>query len=701
MSVTAPKPRPSSSDRIKAALWFAEHGFGVFSVWSTDPDGTCRCQLGVNCDNAGKHPIPIKGFHDATLDAERITTMLSAASEPNYGLVCPDGVFALDVDGDGIARLDALNESLGPLPPTLTTKTAHGSHVFLRWPADLPRPIGQLWGFVTRWGAGSNAGYVIGPRSVHASGFAYDLATSVVDIATLPEAWANSVLRPPVADPNAEYEIPASGGYVLPEPGFTGERYPEILKFVASRYMHRIPEDEIWSLVLHVLAPRFGHPLTEQELRSRFERAWKNTPQRMGPPLDFEADAAVIAAVAEAAAAPAQPVATPWPAPLGEDAYHGVLGQIVRAVEPVTEADPVAILGSLLAYAGGCMGHWRSLFQGSTQTSNLFITLVGDSSTGRKGTASSIAREVMAAAYPEWTKLIVSGLGSGEGLIGHLKRTEDFEHRAIVTESEFGRLLTVMAREGSTLSPVVRDAWDGVPMGRFLAREGSLVVWHHVAISAHVTVVELRQKLTSADAANGFANRFLWLAVRRTKLVPFPESPRDLVMPYATDLYKAIEEAQTPGELKWSDIARDRWEALYAEAATRARYGMLGALLARSEAQVARIALLYALLDRSSEVGAQHLAAAEALWAYAERSVVHIFGSSTGDRHADSLLTYLADGPMEWMEARKALGLRLSSEVEDAVRTLTSLGLADVVAVKSGRVGRPTRVIRGRSQGAN
>ena len=699
---SAPKPRPSSEDRIRAALWFAEHGFGVFSVWSTDPDGTCRCPAGLNCSqqNRGKHPIPSRGFLDATRDPARIKTMLSAASEPNYGLVCPDGVFALDVDGDGIDKLIELEGRLGMLPPTLRTKTAHGEHVFLRWPDELPRPIGQLWGFVTRWGAGAGAGYVIGPRSVHASGFAYDLATNVIEIAELPEAWASDIIAPPTLADGEEFEIPA-GGYSLPEPGFSGARYDAIRDYVASRYMRGMDKEEIWGGVLTALAPRFASPLSEPELRDRFERAWKNTPSRLGPPLDIEAE--TIAVEQAAAAMPAPPTApvAPWPAPPDPAAYHGVLGDIIAAVEPTTEADPVAILGSLLAYAGACMGHWKSIYQGSTQTANLFITLVGDSSTGRKGTASSIARDVMSAAYPDWQKLIVTGLGSGEGLIGHLKRNEETEHRAVVTESEFGRLLTVMAREGSTLSPVVRDAWDGVPLGRFLAREQSLVTWHHVSISAHVTVVELRQKLTNADAANGFANRFLWLAVRRTKLVPFPTSPRELVAPYATALYRAIDEAQTAGELKWSPLAAERWEALYAASAARARYGMLGAMLARGEAQITRLALLYALLDRSSEVGAQHLAAAEALWAYAERSVVHIFGSSTGDRHADSLLTYLVDGPVEWKEARKVLGLRYASELEESVGLLVSLGLAEVVTVKQEGRGRPMRVIRGRPNAAN
>ncbi|HEY6017513.1 MAG TPA: bifunctional DNA primase/polymerase [Gaiellaceae bacterium] len=696
-----PKPRPSSEDRIKAALWFAEHGFGVFSVWSADPDGTCRCPLGLDCSNAGKHPIPTRGFLEATTDPGRIRTMLSAGSEPNYGLVCPDGVFALDVDGDGIERLIALEAQMGELPPTLRTKTAHGEHVFLRWPADLPRPIGQLWGFVTRWGAGANAGYVIGPRSVHASGFAYDLATKVVDIAELPDAWAQSVLAPAQPETDGEYQIPG-GGYALPEPGFSGSRYNEILRYIASRYMRGMTREEVWAGVVMTLAPLFAEPLSEPDLRSRFDRAWKNTPARLGPAIDFEAEAAAAEQAAAAVGPIAEPSAGTWPAPPDEAAYHGVLGDIVRAVAPTTEADPVAILGSLLAYTGACMGHWKTIYQGSTQAANLFVTLVGDSSTGRKGTAASIARDVMDVAYPDWKKLIVAGLGSGEGLIGHLKKVEETEHRAIVMESEFGRLLTVMAREGSTLSPVVRDAWDGVPMGRFLAREQSLVTYHHVSIAAHVTTVELRSKLTSTDAANGFGNRFLWLVVRRTKLVPFPQSPRDIVAPWAAQLYRAIERAQAVAELHWSPLAADRWEALYADSAGRQRVGLLGSLLARSEAQISRLALLYALLDESDEVGAQHLASAEALWAYAERSVIHIFGESTGDRHADALRKMLEQGPIEWLSARKVLGLRYAAELEEAVGILVSLGFADVVQIKKAAGGgRPTRVIRELRNGAN
>ncbi len=684
-------PRPSSEDRIRAALWFAEHGFGIFSVWSTTADGVCRCPKRRDCENAGKHPIGHQGFLENTRDPDRIRTLLSAGSEPNYGLVCPDGVFVLDVDGEGVARLAELEATHGPLPPTLRTNTAHGQHVFLRWPASLPRPIGHLFGYVTRWGSGSNAGYVIGPRSVHASGAVYAPASAFVEIAELPGTWAHALIAPVTA---SELTIDIEpGGYELPAPGYSEARYDAIRDYIASRYMRGLSRDEILAGVLTVLAPRFADPLTEDEIRLRFDRAWKGTPGRLGEPTTSDG---VVEVTAQQASRGVLTEALPeWPAPPDDAAYHGPVGEIVQLVARRTEADPVGILGTLLASAGACMGHWRYIHQGSAQAANLFVVLVGESSSGRKGTAGSIAREVMTAAYPDWQKLIVAGLGSGEGLISRLGAGEKPEHRALVMESEFGRLLTVMGRDGSTLSPVVRDAWDGVPMGRFLAREQALVTWHHVGMVAHITPVELRAKLTNVDAANGFGNRFLWLAVRRTRLMPFPESPRGLIAPHLlTQINQAIEAAQVPSEVPWSEAAREYWEVLYADLAMEHRVGLLGALSARTEAQIVRLALVYALLDRSSTIDIEHLHAGRSLWDYAARSVRYVFGASTGNRDADSLRTYLADGPMEWENAKKVLGLRRGSDLEDAVRVLAELGIAETVTVPRAGGGRPRRVIR-------
>ena len=50
-----------------------------------------------------------------------------------------------------------------------------------------------------------------------------------------------------------------------------------------------------------------------------------------------------------------------------------------------------------------------------------------------------------------------------------------------------------------------------------------------------------------------------------------------------------------------------------------------------------RLAMLYALLDRTDTITTEHLTAAIALWDYSERSVLYVFGDALGDPIADDL----------------------------------------------------------------
>ena len=77
-----------------------------------------------------------------------------------------------------------------------------------------------------------------------------------------------------------------------------------------------------------------------------------------------------------------------------------------------------------------------------------------------------------------------------------------------------------MTREGNTLSSLIRDAWDKGDL-RTLTRNCPLkATAAHISIVGHITQAELSRYLTATDAVNGFANRFLWIAVRRSKLLP-------------------------------------------------------------------------------------------------------------------------------------------------------------------------------------
>ncbi|MGO9178009.1 MAG: DUF3987 domain-containing protein [Candidatus Limnocylindrales bacterium] len=392
----------------------------------------------------------------------------------------------------------------------------------------------------------------------------------------------------------------------------------------------------------------------------------------------------------------AAPDAPAWPEPPDRLAYHGPLGEVALAIAPDTEADPVGVLATLLAMFGAACGGERTLYQGSLQRPALYVLLVGDTGfRGRKGTALDVARAFFRLAYPELDALWLVGVASGEAIAGHLvRRQAESEARVLIVEPEFGRLLTIMNREGSTLSPILRNAWDGVPLGHARARDEALVTRHHVGLLGHVTPVEVRAKLTDVDAANGFANRLLFLAVRRSHLIPFPCAPDEIVQPWVEAVHRAIVEARAPGELAFDAAARERWEWFYAQLAATPRLGLAGAVTGRHEAQVARLSLVYALADRSATIGPAHLEAAIALADYGRRSAVWALGDSTGNRHADVLRRMLADGPLDWEGAKRALGLRYAADVAEAVAVLVDAGLAEVVSLPRPGGGRPQRIIR-------
>src|SRR5262249_30668554 len=69
----------------------------------------------------------------------------------------------------------------------------------------------------------------------------------------------------------------------------------------------------------------------------------------------------------------------------------------------------------------------------------------------------------------------------------------------------------------------------------------------------------------------------------------------------------------------------------------------VGAMLARAEAQVTRVSLIYALFDQADVITHAHQRAALALWEYCEASVRYLFGDSLGDAQADALLAALRD----------------------------------------------------------
>ena len=147
--------------------------------------------------------------------------------------------------------------------------------------------------------------------------------------------------------------------------------------------------------------------------------------------------------------------------------------------------------------------------------------------------------------------------------------------------------------------------------------------------------------MTQTETANGFANRFLFVCADRSKLLPEGGNVDATALDVLRgELVQALAFAKSIGEVKRDEEARALWCQVYGELSA-GKPGLAGALLARAEAHVMRLALLYAMFDRSDSIKAPHLLAALALWDYCERSVKFIFGDSLGDDVADELLRLL------------------------------------------------------------
>lgn len=91
-----------------------------------------------------------------------------------------------------------------------------------------------------------------------------------------------------------------------------------------------------------------------------------------------------------------------------------------------------------------------------------------------------------------------------------------------------------------------------------------------------------------------------------------------------------------------------------------------------------RLAMIYALLDRSTTIARVHLQAALALWKYVAASADWIFGSSLGDPVADEILRALerTPGGLTQTEIRDHFNRNKSAEtIKDALQILAGYDL--------------------------
>lgn len=349
-----------------------------------------------------------------------------------------------------------------------------------------------------------------------------------------------------------------------------------------------------------------------------------------------------------------------WPEPIGRAAYRGVIGEVCDIITPQTEADPAAVLVQFLVALGNLVGrgpHW--MMGPSRHGLNLYATVVGASAQARKGTSYELVRHILGRIDPIWEATrTFDGLSSGEGLLAQIRDDQRDEKgqltlpgiedkRMLAVESEFGGMLGIANREGNSLNPIIRKLWDARSCGSLTRNSKLWTTDPHVSIIGHITTDELDARLTGLDAANGFANRFMWVCARRARFLPNGgRLPYSLFNHAVGNIHEIIAYASDPNGIVMgrSPEAGTVWEAHYRRLTT-ARPGLLGSLLSRAAPIVMRIACIYALCDMTCVVSKEHMEAALEVWRYCEESAAHIFGAKLGNPDAERLLTAIRAAP--------------------------------------------------------
>jgi hypothetical protein len=396
---------------------------------------------------------------------------------------------------------------------------------------------------------------------------------------------------------------------------------------------------------------------------------------------------------------------------LADEALYGLLGEIITEIEPFTEADRPALLAHAISGIGALLGpHAHAIAGDAPHPARFFTALVGETSKGRKGSASKPIERLLTIADPYFADRISEGLSSGEGAIWQVRdaiyrRDRNGEEvladpgiddkRLWLIESELASTLRVLGRDGNTLGGIVRKAWDTGTLKSLTKNTPAKATGAHIAITGHVTREELLRYLDRSELVNGFANRFLWFCCKRARPLPDGEQvPEEILSKLAYRMRLVKEWAVTERTLRRDPVAAATWSEVYEEL-SEGKPGMFGATTNRAEAQVLRLSNLYAVLDCSEAISADHLLAALAVWKYAEQSALWLFGDAIGDPMADQILTALRQGERDrtWLYEVLFAKNAHSAMIGAKLSLLARLGLADMRtdSAEGGR-GRPREI---------
>jgi len=175
------------------------------------------------------------------------------------------------------------------------------------------------------------------------------------------------------------------------------------------------------------------------------------------------------------------------------------------------------LLSLLTVMANVCGRNAHILVDRDKHYLNEFLLVVGPTAFGRKGTAFGHAQYFGERIEQGWTDACVrKSMTSGEGLVREMSDGTNRDRRCMLFFTEFANVLNAATWSGSTITGVIREAWDSGTLHNTAIRNRSKAdntflkaTDCHISIVGHITQEELVTMMPQHSGANGFANRFL------------------------------------------------------------------------------------------------------------------------------------------------------------------------------------------------
>lgn len=337
-----------------------------------------------------------------------------------------------------------------------------------------------------------------------------------------------------------------------------------------------------------------------------------------------------------------------------EGCFYGIAGRYALESCRQSEADPIGVLIHVITYMGAYFGNDAALHIGDvTAPPRLMPVTVGISS-GGKGTSAQPAKALANSIGKALASMSMQGIqyrdgpmSSGEGLAYVVRdpsaKLDDetglpvdpgvTDKRLMLIEEEFAAVLKASKREGNTITAAIRRLWDDGCYSPVVKNNPVTTTNAHVCFVGHVTYDELLKEMGATEYSNGFANRLLWLCVRRPKIIAIPRKmTEERMTAYTSEFVQAIAFAQKTKSLKLSSESERLWESIVPSLVKSQVM-----LTERARPQVLRIATIFALLDCTDIVTPAHITAALHVWDYCVGSIEFIFGGFQNEEESNLL----------------------------------------------------------------